>query len=280
MNKMKPLKQDRSAVVSVVIALLLLGLFAVTLTTIQIVYVPRWVEQQEGFHMHDVAAQFADIKHAIDIQTISKDKTPISTPLTLGTGQQSFLTSSRAYGSVHVDSNSIIFSMSNISNQYTISLGTFYYTSRNNYYVDQSYILEAGAVIINQSEGNIMSTNPPVIYHHPVFDLTYTFFNITERGGKTDIGGYGTYLIQTNYSHGITYNLTNITNLQIISSYPNCWYNLVNTTLQDLGFIYKLDYDISISDNIVDIIVASAAHLDISMNIVKIFAQISPGRIG
>ena len=96
MKKIRSLRYDSNGVVTVVLALLFLGLLALTLTTIQTVYVPRWVEQQEGLHMHDVAAQFADIKHAIDIQSISEDKTPISSPITLGTEQQSFLTIPKA----------------------------------------------------------------------------------------------------------------------------------------------------------------------------------------
>ena len=265
--------------VSVVLALLLLGLLAITLATIQTVYVPRWVEQQEGLHMHAVAAQFADIKHAIDIQSISQDKTSISIPLTLGMEQQSFLTTSRSYGSIHIDSNSFSFQMSNSSESLFFSLDTLYYSSRNNYYVDQSYILEAGAVIINQTEGNILSTDPSIIYNDQGFDLVYTLFNISERGGKTDIGGYGTYLIQTNYSHSNSFNLTDVTNIQITTRHPYCWYKLFNSTLQDIGLEYNLDYSIDVNGDLVDISNLAGANLDISLDIVKIFAQISPGRI-
>ena len=281
MRKMKQLlkiSQDTSAITSVIIALLLLGLLAVTLTTIQTVYVPRLVEHHEGLHMQEVASQFADIKHALDIQTVTEDKTSISTPITLGTEQQSFLTTSRSYGSIHIKKNAVTISIANNSNQIRFNLGSLLYTSRNNYYVDQSYIVEAGAIIINQSEGYIMSSDPPVIYQHQGYNLSYTFYNITERGGKTDISGYGTYLIQTNYSNTNTYNFTNVTTMQIIGNHPNAWYLLFNTTFQDIGLSYGIDYSISTTSSQVDIAFSSA--MDISIDIVKIFTQISPGRIG
>ena len=117
MKQLQKFTQNTSAITSIIIALLLLGLMAITLTTIQTVYVPRWVEHHEGLHMQEVASQFADIKHALDIQTLSQDKTSISTPITLGTDQQSFLTTSRTYGSIHIKSNDVTFSISNSSDQ-------------------------------------------------------------------------------------------------------------------------------------------------------------------
>ena len=278
MKQLQKFTQNTSAITSIIIALLLLGLMAITLTTIQTVYVPRWVEHHEGLHMQEVASQFADIKHALDIQTLSQDKTSISTPITLGTDQQSFLTTSRTSGSIHIKSNDVTFSISNSSDQLSFSLGSLQYISRNNYYVDQSYILEAGAVIINQTEGYIMSSDPPVIYQHQGFNLSYNFYNITERGGKTDISGFGTYLIQTNYSNTDSYNLTNITTIQIIGAHPNAWYLLLNTTLQDIGLNYGVDYSISTTSSQVNVAVSST--INISIDIITLYAQISPGRIG
>lgn len=280
MKYIRPLKKESTAVVSVVLALLLLGLLAITLTTIQTVYVPRWVEQQEGVHMHEVAAQFADLKHAIDIQSIAQDKTPISTPITLGTEQQSFLTTSRAYGSIHIDSDSFSISLSNSTNQISVTLGSLYYASRNSYYVDQSFILEAAAVIISQSEGQLMSTDPPIVFNDQGFDMICTFFDILERGGKTDFGGYGTYLIQTNFSNINSLNMFNTTTIQISTYFTSCWEAFFNTSLSQLGFIFNSDYSISSSSSQVDISISQDAQLDIKLNIPKIFAQISPGRVG
>lgn len=280
MMKIRSLQNNSNAVVSVVLALLLLGLLAIALTTIQTVYVPRWVEQQEGLHMHEVAGQFADIKHAIDIQSVSKQKTLIATPITLGSEHQGFLTTSRSYGSIHIDDNAYRFTISNSSNQVTFSLDIFYYSSKNNYYVDQSYVLENGAIIINQSEGNIMTSDPSVVSNDQGFDFSYTFFNISERGGKSVIGGYGTYLVQTNYSHSKIYNITDVTNIQITTRHPYSWADFFNDSLQKGGFVYNSDYSIQISDNTIIITVTPGTDLNVSMHIIKIFAQISPGRIG
>lgn len=280
MMKRRTLKNNSNAVVSVVLALLLLGLLAITLTTIQTVYVPRWVEQQEGLHMYKVAGQFADIKHAIDIQSVSQEKTTISTPITLGSEYQSFFTTSRSYGSIHINANTFRFTIENSTYQLSLSLDTLSYSSKNNYYVDQSYVLENGAVIINQSEGNILTSDPSFVSNDQGFDFTYTFFNISERGGKSNIGGYGTYLIQTNYSSSRSYNLTDVTTIQIKTKYPTCWSDFFNDTFKNSGLVYNSDYSMITTDGYVDITIMSGADLDIAIDLVKIFAQISPGRIG
>jgi len=54
----------------------------------------------------------------------------------------------------------------------SILLGTIKYSSENSYYVDQSYILEAGAFILSQGGGNILngkkvvSLNGIITFYH------------------------------------------------------------------------------------------------------------------
>ncbi|MBU0496358.1 MAG: hypothetical protein KKC68_07660 [Candidatus Thermoplasmatota archaeon] len=279
MSLRRPLKEDSNAVTSVILALLFLGLFAIMLTTIQAVYVPQWGAQHEGIHMHEVANQFAELKHTMDIQTISQDPTPITSPITLGTNQQLFLTTSRAFGSLHIEQESFSISIENTTDQLLASIGTLRYRSQNNYYVDQSYIIEGGSLIINQIEGYIMSAQPPVAMNQAGFDLTFTVYNLIAQGGKTDVSGYGTYLIQTNYSTIQSSNLTNCTRLDITSNHPHAWYLFFNNTLSTLGLAYENDYTIAVVNNNVLITFPLTTNIDIKINLVTIYVQIGIGGI-
>jgi hypothetical protein len=216
----------------------------------------------------------------MDVQTLARDKTPVSTPVTIGSEHQSFLTTSRSYGSIHIDEDYFSISITNASLQQTQDIGSLFYSSRNNHYVDQSYIIEAGAVVINQSEGYFMATNPSIVMNNNGFDLVYTLYNIEDWGGKTDVGGYGTYMIQTNFSDNQYLNLTNITNIQINSEHPISWQRHINNTFQEIGLQHGLQYSISLTSNTIDVNVDQTAELDISFRIVRIFAQLSLGTIG
>lgn len=277
MLEKRRIQQDECAVTSVIIALLLFGLIITALVTIQAVYVPHWVEQDEGLHMHEVADSFAELKHAIDIQTISQDKIPVSTPITLGVEIHSFLTSTRSYGSLWLLSDDVTITLSNDTEQFSYILGTIKYKSTNNYYVNQQYILEAGGLIINQSQGNIMSSNPSRILNSGDFEIAFTFINISDLGGKTSISGYGIYSLQTNYSDTSSQNMLDVDSIVVNTNYPNAWHLFLNNTFQDLGYSYSNDFTITVTGSSVTVNIDSGTVVDISVDFVKIYTQISPG---
>lgn len=277
MLEKRNLQQDECAVTSVIIALLLFGLIISSLVTIQTVYVPRWIEQDEGLHMHEVADSFAGLKHAIDIQTISQDKIPVSTPITLGVEIHSFLTSTRSYGSLWLLSDEVTIKFANDTEQFSYIIGTIKYKSTNNYYVNQQYILEAGGLIINQSQGNIMSTDPSRVLKSGDFEVAFTFINISDLGDKTSISGYGTYSLQTNYSDTSSQNILDVDSIVVNTNYPNAWHLFLNNTFQDLGYSYSTDFTITVAGSFVTVEIDPGIVVDISVDIVKIFTQISPG---
>lgn len=273
----KKIKRNNEAVASVIIALLLFGLIITSLVTIQTVYVPRIIEQDEGLHMHEVADSFAELKHVIDIQTVTRNKIPISTPITLGVEVHSFLTSSRSFGSLWILPDNLTIMLSNDTNQQSYKIGSIRFASRNNYFVDQSYILEAGAFIISQPQGNIMQSDPARVLNDGEFEINFTFVNFSNIGGKASISGYGTYSIVTNFSGIISQNMTVVDSLVISTRYPNSWHLYLNSTLNDLGLNYGSDFTIDVTGSAVTVNIDDSIVVDIAIDIVKIIAQISPG---
>jgi hypothetical protein len=66
-------------------AILLFGLFVVTLVTVQVRYVPVWDEDREAKLMGHIEGQLAILKSDMDRQVDNRTDIPITDPLTLGT---------------------------------------------------------------------------------------------------------------------------------------------------------------------------------------------------
>jgi len=88
----------------------------------------------------------------------------------------------------------------------TIRMGTIRYSSENAYFVDQTYVYEGGAVILNQSQGQAVISAPGITANNVtgpggarhICDLTVV--DVSGAAGKDSVSGYGTYSIRTNYS--------------------------------------------------------------------------------
>lgn len=283
MKKLRKLKNSNEGVVGIIIAFLLTGLIVVVISIIQTVYVPKWMEQAEAEHMEMVADQFSQLKFAIDTQSAIKQKdTPISTSITLGNKDMPFLTSNKAYGSLEILSNECIITITtNDLKSYSYPISIIKYNCQNNYFLEQSYVFEAGAVIINQIDGNVMAIKPTFVVKNKVdFIISFTIINISTIGNKSSIGGYGTYPIQTEYS---TFNpspiptdrIYNVSYIIISTNYPNSWSNffsktLINSGLQANTIKNENNVVVEFKNNFLPIV---------NIQLVNISAQIAPGWI-
>jgi hypothetical protein len=292
----KKLRNSNDAIVGIVVTILLIGLIVCVISIIQTVYIPKWMEQTEAEHMDVVADQFAQMKSAIDIQgAIGLNQqvyTPISTGITLGSREFPFLMSARAFGSLNIlpdTSYRVVIKDKNggISDN---SSATIQYSSSNAYFLDQSYTYEAGAMIVSQSQGNLMMIPPSFFVDYNQMNNTVTIsfdvVNISSVGNKTIASGFGTYPIQTEF-HDISTNIifTNVRNITIKTPYSNAWFVFINHSLMganlnhegygtqflltDTGKALKLDFPSS----------GISPTVNISFKIIEIQAQIGPGWI-
>jgi hypothetical protein len=290
------LKND-NAVAGIVVAIMIVGLVIGVLSIVQTVYVPKWMEEREAEHMGKVTEQFSQLKFAIDSLSATHQTIPISTPITLGSKELGFLMSTRAFGTIAIIpfEVEIVFEDNNSATR-NLFPPSIKYSSQNEYYLDQSYIYEAGAVILSQSEGNIMTAKPSISVKRETTPMGEDFLNfsfviveLTYTEGKTSVGGYGTYPIRFQFEDNITesfpLNPTSIlSNITIITNYPYQWHDYFNSTLSDddLNLNWPTDYDISVNDEQVivtfDTIGGSLDTVLVeSIEIIYIDIQIGPG---
>ena len=163
-----------SALAGVLEALLLIGLVAIILSTIQLYYIPDIMEQRESEHMDQVANQFSQLKSTIEIQSmmgvLESDKpiaySPMSSPIKLGSDKLSYFVTSWALGHVEIidryatGNNEIYILPAPADFLNGIPLTSIKYEADNAYFVDQSYILEGGGVILEQSDGETIQVIP------------------------------------------------------------------------------------------------------------------------
>lgn len=286
---MRKIKNSDDAVAGIVIAILLVGLFVTIFSIIQTVYVPQWMEEKESEHMGEVTSQFAYLKFATDVQLYSPTNSnlSISVPITLGSDKIPYLLSERSYGDLDILSGSSVVTIKNSTNSYIYNLGTIKYSSRNSYFVDQTFSYEVGAVIVSQHQGNFLSLSPFFsVNNSQMINISFTLVNISSVGSKTSANGYSTTSILTKYlsSSDQTVTISNITNITINTSYPSSWKSYFNETLEDEGLDYGLssDYWITYSEDDNWIILhfnTSENSNSLDLSIKKISAQITPGWI-
>ena len=275
------LRNTDEATVGVVVAVLMVGLILLVISLVQTFYVPRWMEQREAEHMDEVLNQFSLLKFAIDMQILTEQDTPVSTPINLGNKKLPFLKSSGSFGFLGISSNLGINITTTYDDSTQISIGRITYSSENVYFLDQSFIYEVGAVITSQSEGNVMSMMPSfdVMYSDPVVKLTLDAVNILGIGEKISVSGYGVYPIQTKFSNANITDITDVQNIILDTNYQNAWSMFINSSLSGKGLNRGSDFWINTTDSGIKIEFASALDVDITLKRINIVAQIGPGWI-
>jgi len=282
----KKLRDSNEGMVGIVVAVLIIGLFVTIITSIQTIYVPIWMEQKEAEHMEDIANQFSMLKYAIDTQLITEKAIPISTSIKLGSKEMPFFSSSRSFGSLDILSDQFSLSVCSDTNTYSYSFGTIKYSSKNSYFLDQSYIYEGGAIIMDQIKGNIMAICPsfsveldPYTYE---INISCNIANISRVKEKTSVSGYGTYPLKTEFSNSLPpVIITGVNNLTINTKYPNAWENFFNRTITESEDLeYGIHFSISKNSNSLKVDFFAGNVWDkpnLIISLYNINAQVGPG---
>lgn len=253
-NGIKPLiLQSDEAVVGIIVTVLIVGLIVSATIMINVVYVPQWLENSEASHTKDVKNQFTQLKYALDLQTLIDDNTAMTTFVTLGTEDIPFFDVGRTFDTLEIIKDAVIIDFTP-GGSYTSDI--IVYTSGNSYYVDQSFIYEAGALIINQENKSLLFGTPPIVVTDYGKNITFYLTEIEGYSGKTYASGRGTYPIFTkagNPPNDILIN--NVTQMTITTNYPNAWNTVIQQTIEEPEFDYtltKTDTKVTITFNVVD----------------------------
>ncbi len=156
---------------------------------------------------------------------------------------------------------------------YLQRMGEIKYSSQNAYFVNQNYIYEGGAVILEQRSGGSV-VHPPIMHieNGSIPYINITVVDIVGIEGKTGAAGYGTYPIRTNYSSTYHMGAMGTLALTIYSRYTDAWQRYMESVLNASG----ISYTITEGDGYISI---SFDNIEIEMDVVKIYAQVGPGWI-
>jgi hypothetical protein len=285
--KRRTFGMQNKAVAGVIEALLMVALVSIVLSVIQLVYIPEVMEQRESEHMDQVSNQISSLKSMIDLQGMTKSSAPISSMLTLGSKELPYFISIKAFGEVSVKEDpqfkiTLLPPPVNLPSG-VLPLTSIQYTADNSYFVDQTYILEGGGLIVQQPDGvPVMRADPSISstnntnYISIHWDLTH----VIATPGKNNTGGDGACFIRTNYSSNRTYSDTIQSggHIRIYTKYLPAW----NETLHDLLGIYaKNDYiniTIPATNDYLEITPGSK-YIMIQFNVIDIYVQIGQGWI-
>jgi hypothetical protein len=288
------------AVAGVIEALLMVALVSVVISMIQLIYIPQIMEQKEAEHMDLVSNQFSTLKSMIDLQGMTRSSAPISSMITLGSRDLPYFITVKAFGTLSTDEDmsskitmnppptpALPFKFSPNGN--TTPLTSIKYEADNSYFVDQTYILEGGALIVQQPDGvPVMRADPSISAENKTnaitihFDLPY----VIGIQGKNFTSGEGNSFIRTNFSNNITY-VDDIPKglgpggggyLRIYTNYVNAW----NESLYNLLGIYAVNGYINIivppTKNYIEI-TPGTKDITLQLNVIKIYVQIGQGWI-
>ncbi|HPM54214.1 MAG TPA: hypothetical protein PK739_04775, partial [Methanoculleus sp.] len=195
---------------------LLLGVIVIALSLYQVYGVPAVGRENEIAHMNQVKDRFVDYKLALDSLWVNnRNGVLLSTAFDLGTGAPAtagtvfalpILTPAGSGGTVSVRDGGAKLTIT-IWEDDTISapiknlpLGSLSYRSSNNYWVDQTWIYQGGAVFLSQEGGTTVRVAPPLSVSKSVSDdavnasVCITPVNIT---GSARIAGSGPVRIET-----------------------------------------------------------------------------------
>jgi hypothetical protein len=284
---------QNSAVAGVIEALLLVGLVAIVISMIQLVYIPQVMEQREADHMDGVFNQMSSLKAMVDMEGMTQSYSPISSMVTLGSPRLPYFLTAPAYGRLsyyEAATTRIVFNPAPfIGGIFLINqtISSIRYLGENSYFVDQEYILEGGGIIMKQANGAPVMIADPLISpdNKSSFILHITLPIFIEKGGKGQAEGDGKCFVRTNFSSSQVYNEssfgTDMGVIKLYSDYAVAW----NQSLHNLlgPYLHKyVEVSLSPSHEYVQIQALSTGgkQVGLSVKVIKIFVQIGPGYVG
>jgi hypothetical protein len=244
MKKQHDINNDH-AVVGIFTVALIISLIVVVLGIVNTIYVPQWMKTAEFQHMNEVSNQFAQLKYTLDVQSITNGSSAVGSLVTMGTIEIPFLGVHQSFDELSIPSNSSSLLITNKDGYDELhSTDSIKFTSHNTNFVDQSYIYEAGALILSQADRSVLLARPSILVTDYGKNLSIFFIKISAGSGANNlVSGHGTYLIYTqiienNQQYTAIHNVTNIT---IQTNYPDAWRDAFDVSLLNKGIEHQIN---------------------------------------
>jgi len=168
----KCFSRNRDAMSNIVVSIMMLGIVLTLIGGVLTNYMPGWAKNQEIGHMDDVLGSVTDFKSQIDSSILREDTGALFTSrVQLGTQGGPILNIGQTTGQLemdpgtnpHISQYSVTDDDGSTSRNLFNTKGTLKFQGNNNYYQDQDYIYENGAVILvqdGQVNDGIIRINP------------------------------------------------------------------------------------------------------------------------
>ena len=239
-------------------------------------FVPVWMSDNESTHMSTAIEQFINLKSSIDVSVSNYPNSlvapsPIYVPITLSSAGIPIFAGPTA-GILTLSPN-MLSSKTNFNLSYVWTTdGVKPYTiderndghaggylelyAPNRYFVEQRLIYEAGAVILNQSDGEFILAGPQLLVKNAGLvgspNLVIKMTQVSLEGTNKTIGGTGSkgvtaelqFANTVSYQNNFSDNSDDI-QINIMSKHGVAWMNYFDHSLDGAGLVYDSDYHIT-----------------------------------
>ncbi|KAF5422320.1 MAG: hypothetical protein C5S44_04950 [Candidatus Methanocomedens sp.] len=276
------------AISSVVSAILVLGLIVAFTTTIHVSYIPAWKNDAERSHMDDTWSDMADLKSNIDILSAGMVTNPasniqVSVPVKMGGGDIPIVSTGKSSGTLSVNLNDFdmaitAYNASGVvydSGSDLFDLGSISYSSKNNYYINQVFEYENGALLVVQDSRSLVKLLPAVtVSKLGATDISVVVSAVELVGNKrTKSSNTIEVVYLKSNTSGVLYSnsdLVSDVNISVSTNYPNAWAQYFNTTADRANLQYGTDYTITTTDTSTAFALTGGASEDIRLSVQKI----------
>lgn len=200
-------------------------------------YVPVWMKEIESAHMKTVENAFGNLKSTIDAQIVKNNTSAqCSTSIPLGC-DGIFLFSPGNMGTLKIEPYSSSVNIRNSTNMLNItSTGKIRFSSQNRYYVNQEFVYELGAVVVEQNDGEAIIYQPGWTFSNISGNIQIKATLVSIHSSNGSITGSGRQSVITQLSTYMTETYAwaheNIT-INITSAYASAWYDYFNSQLEE-----------------------------------------------
>ncbi|AKB30871.1 hypothetical protein MSSIH_0181 [Methanosarcina siciliae HI350] len=254
-----------SAASTAIAAILLLGIIFSVFSVIHLGYVPEWKTDAEYSHVSSIWEDLTELKSKIDRTTIllmsdpdsSSPKIRITMPLHTGSMEMPFTDYSKFSGTVSINTDTCKMTINPANDsEKIINCGTISYSSNNNYYVDQIFKYENGALILAQKEQSVMKLYP-MMFVSEVSDGNYSFsINAIEIQGledtlssRSDCSVYLKKCSFTPFYDSNEYENVDFFMLKIYTAHPDAWEAYFDEMMKGAGLEKNKDYTLDLIEN-------------------------------
>ncbi len=288
------IKHCESGISTVVAAVLMLGLFVSVMAIVNVSYVPQWKGDAEYAHMGDVYEDMSTVKSNADLMAMAMSMDDnrsfsMTMPVVLGGGYIPVFGGGKSSGSLSLNDGrfDMVITAENASNgtsyQFELSdLGSLKYVSHNRYFIDQSYIVENGALIMVQNGRSLMKLSPGLSMEASGNDVSLYICALELAGPAATVTSNDVeYVRFTSSDSRVLFNSNetlSAVNITLNTENPRAWVQFLNTSVEYGGIDGLGGHQISSNDTSVFLELSGGSINGIELYVQKdsLNAQINP----